>query len=171
MRSTDASQGVETLPYITSMKVLAAIQVLHTRSCSGMGTYFVRFLAACYLCFNMDYNTVLMALASLPPIMPARRMPSGESPQLRLTQVKAACCKPLHAHKASGAVGKVWGVHQGRMVQKPCNASTILEALNLHRLRHALKVKVQGKSPWSQTCQTFTTVAAWASASPLTLLR
>ena len=74
-----------TLPH---MKMLAAIQVLHTRSCSGMGTYFMRFLAACYLCFNMDYNTVLMALASLPPIMPARRMPSGERPQLKLPQVK-----------------------------------------------------------------------------------
>ncbi len=71
------------------MKMLAAIQVLHTRSCSGMGTYFMRFLAACYLCFNMDYNTVLMALASLPPIMPARRMPSGERPQLKLPQVKS----------------------------------------------------------------------------------
>ena len=73
------------MPYMT---MLAAIQVLHTRSCSGMGTYFMRFLAACYLCFNMDYNTVLMALASLPPIMPARRMPSGERPQLRLPQVE-----------------------------------------------------------------------------------
>ena len=70
------------------MEMLAAIQVLHTRSCSGMGTYFMRFLAACYLCFNMDYNTVLMALASLPPIMPARRMPSGERPQLRNSQVE-----------------------------------------------------------------------------------
>ena len=43
-----------------------------------MGTYFVRFLAACYLCFNMDYNTVLLALASLPPVMPLRRMQSGK---------------------------------------------------------------------------------------------
>lgn len=45
-----------------------------------MGTYFVRFLAACYLCFNMDYNTVLLALASLPPVMPLRRMQSGKRP-------------------------------------------------------------------------------------------
>ena len=45
-----------------------------------MGTSFVRFLAACYLCFNMDYNTVLLALASLPPIMPPRRMQSGKCP-------------------------------------------------------------------------------------------
>ena len=43
-----------------------------------MGTYFVRFLAACYLCFNMDYNTVLLALASLPPVMPPRRLLSGK---------------------------------------------------------------------------------------------
>lgn len=43
-----------------------------------MGAYFVRFLAACYLCFNMDYNTVLLALASLPPLMPPRRMLSGK---------------------------------------------------------------------------------------------
>lgn len=43
-----------------------------------MGTRFVRFLAACYLCFNMDYSTVLLALASLPPIMPPRRIASGK---------------------------------------------------------------------------------------------
>ena len=43
-----------------------------------MGTSFVRFLAACYLCFNMDYNTVLLALASLPPAMPPRRLQSGK---------------------------------------------------------------------------------------------
>lgn len=38
-----------------------------------MGTHFVRFLAACYLAFNMDYRTVTLALASLPPAMPPRR--------------------------------------------------------------------------------------------------
>ena len=45
-----------------------------------MGTHFVRFLAACYLCFNMDHGTVLLALASLPPIMPPRRIASGKCP-------------------------------------------------------------------------------------------
>ena len=49
-----------------------------------MGTSFVRFLAACYLCFNMDYNTVLLALASLPPSMPPRRMQSGNCPLQRV---------------------------------------------------------------------------------------
>ena len=57
----------------------ACMQVLHCRSCSGMGASSVRFLAACYLCFNMDHNTVLLALASLPPVISPRRMPSGQS--------------------------------------------------------------------------------------------
>lgn len=55
------------------------LQVLHTRSCSGMGLHFVRFLVACYLCFNMDYSSVTLALASLPPTMPPRRLTSGTS--------------------------------------------------------------------------------------------
>lgn len=54
-------------------------QVLHTRSCSGMGMHFVRFLVACYLAFNMDYSSVTLALASLPPTAPPRRLLSGES--------------------------------------------------------------------------------------------
>lgn len=53
------------------------VQVLHTRSCSGMGLHFVRFLVACYLSFNMDYSSVTLALASLPPTMPPRRLTSG----------------------------------------------------------------------------------------------
>lgn len=57
----------------------ACMQVLHCRSCSGMGASSVRFLAACYLCFNMDHNTVLLALASLPPVISPRHMPSGQS--------------------------------------------------------------------------------------------
>lgn len=48
----------------------AARQVLHTRSCSGVGLQFVRFLAACYLTFNMDFETVHKALISLPPPPP-----------------------------------------------------------------------------------------------------
>ncbi len=45
-----------------------------------MGLHFVRFLVACYLCFNMDYSSVTLALASLPPTMPPRRLTSGTSP-------------------------------------------------------------------------------------------
>ncbi len=52
-------------------------QVLHTRSCSGLGQHFVRFLAACYLCFNMDHSSVTLAMASMSPIMPPRRFISG----------------------------------------------------------------------------------------------
>jgi len=43
-------------------------QVLHTRSCSGTGMSFVRFLAACYLTFNMDCLTVAKALETLPAL-------------------------------------------------------------------------------------------------------
>lgn len=53
------------------------LQVLHTRSCSGLGQHFVRFLAACYLCFNMDHSSVTLAMASLAPLMAPRRIPSG----------------------------------------------------------------------------------------------
>ena len=42
-----------------------------------MGLHFVRFLVACYLSFNMDYSSVTLALASLPPTMPPRRLTSG----------------------------------------------------------------------------------------------
>ncbi len=44
---------------------------------------FVRFLAACYLAFNMDFGTVTSAFASLPPLRSERRLSSfagGEAP-------------------------------------------------------------------------------------------
>ncbi|KAA6416552.1 MAG: hypothetical protein FRX49_13477 [Trebouxia sp. A1-2] len=44
------------------------VVVLHTRSCSGTGMSFVRFLAACYLTFNMDCLTVAKALETLPAL-------------------------------------------------------------------------------------------------------
>ena len=44
------------------------MQVLHTRSCSGTGMSFVRFLTACYLTFNMDMLTVAKALEALPAL-------------------------------------------------------------------------------------------------------
>ena len=44
------------------------MQVLHTRSCSGTGMSFVRFLTACYLTFNMDSLTVAKALEALPAL-------------------------------------------------------------------------------------------------------
>lgn len=47
------------------------MQVLHSRSCSGVGLYFVRFLAACYLTFNMDHGSVDQAMHSLPPLPPS----------------------------------------------------------------------------------------------------
>jgi len=50
--------------------------VLHTRSCTGLGMQFVRFLAACYLAFNMDFGTVTSALASLPLLRSERRLSS-----------------------------------------------------------------------------------------------
>ena len=45
-----------------------------------MGLPFVRFLAACYLTFNMDFGTVDQALGSLPPLPPTfRRSGSARS--------------------------------------------------------------------------------------------
>lgn len=52
------------------------LQVLHTRSCSGTGMPFVRFLAACYLTFNMDAQTVEKALEAL-PVLPLLHQTSG----------------------------------------------------------------------------------------------
>ena len=61
-------------------------QVLHTRSRSGLGMHFIRFLAACYLVFNMDFGNVTKALESLPPIA-LHRPASG------LPGVFAICCR------------------------------------------------------------------------------
>lgn len=52
------------------------LQVLHTRSCSGTGMPFVRFLAACYLTFNMDAQTVEKALETL-PVLPLLNQSAG----------------------------------------------------------------------------------------------
>ena len=54
----------------------ANLQVLHTRSCSGTGMSFVRFLAACYLTFNMDAQTVDKGLEAL-PVLPVLDQASG----------------------------------------------------------------------------------------------
>ncbi|KAK9846020.1 hypothetical protein WJX81_008599 [Elliptochloris bilobata] len=52
------------------------VVVLHTRTCTGLGMQFVRFLAACYLSFNMETNSVTAALAKLPPLVSERRVSS-----------------------------------------------------------------------------------------------
>jgi hypothetical protein len=74
------------------------MQVLHTRSCSGQGLHFVRFLAACYLAFNMDYSSVTLAMAAMPPVLLPRRPSAGEkggvSTDVRQINRKAL----LHAH-------------------------------------------------------------------------
>ena len=49
------------------------LQVLHTRSRSGTGLNFVRFLAACYLTFNMDCDSVAKAQETLPTLPTLRR--------------------------------------------------------------------------------------------------
>ena len=56
-----------------------------------MGMQFVRFLAACYLTFNIDFSNVTLALASLPP-MTGRLLPRRLSiaPGQRL--LAAICC-------------------------------------------------------------------------------
>jgi hypothetical protein len=43
-------------------------QVLHTRSCSGVGMHFLHFLTACYLVFSLEHQSIAAALASLPPL-------------------------------------------------------------------------------------------------------
>eukprot|EP00884_Botryococcus_braunii_P013188 jgi/Botrbrau1/21870/Bobra.0249s0001.1 len=52
------------------------VVVLHTRSCSGMGMHVLRFLAAAYLTFNMDFGNVGSALASLPKLPVDRKLRS-----------------------------------------------------------------------------------------------
>ena len=49
-------------------KPLTLLQVLHTRSCSGVGMHFLHFLAACYLVFSLERDSISAALASLPPL-------------------------------------------------------------------------------------------------------
>ena len=62
-----------------------AMQVLHTRSCSGTGMSFVRFLAACYLTFNMDCLTVAKALETLPalPVLHQSTLAPGQNTQYK----------------------------------------------------------------------------------------
>jgi len=47
---------------------VADVQVLHTRSCSGVGMHFLHFLTACYLVFSLEHQSIAAALASLPPL-------------------------------------------------------------------------------------------------------
>lgn len=70
------------------------LQVLHTRSCSGTGMPFVRFLAACYLTFNMDSQSVAKALENL-PALPLLHQASGALGRL------AACLRLLLAAQYS----------------------------------------------------------------------
>jgi len=51
-----------------SLKISMAQQVVHTRSRSGMGLSFVRFLAACYLQYSLQHSTPEKAVESLPPL-------------------------------------------------------------------------------------------------------
>lgn len=61
--------------------------MLHTRSCTGLGMQFVRFLAACYLVYNMDKNTVTAALASMKPLTSERRLSSYAGGAVSITGV------------------------------------------------------------------------------------
>lgn len=69
-------------------------QVLHTRSCSGTGMSFVRFLAACYLTFNMDCLTVAKALETLPvlPLLHQVAGAAGLSPILEYLPDRPSIC-------------------------------------------------------------------------------
>lgn len=64
------------------------MQVLHTRSRSGIGLHFVRFLAACYLVFSLDYANVTKALDSIPPIL-SQKAASGIPPNADTNLQKA----------------------------------------------------------------------------------
>ena len=74
------------------MEAVCAAQVLHTRSCTGLGMQFVRFLTACYLTFNMDSSTVTAALAALPPLVSERRVSSYAGSAPRVVLGKYVCC-------------------------------------------------------------------------------
>ena len=78
----------------SGVEAVYAAQVLHTRSCTGLGMQFVRFLTACYLTFNMDSSTVTAALAALPPLVSERRVSSyaGSVPRVVLCNL---CAKQL----------------------------------------------------------------------------
>jgi len=83
----------------TSLRVLASnahstddqsadAQVLHTRSCSGVGMHFLHFLTACYLVFSLEHQSIAAALASLPPLKTSVALQLGTQP---------ACSKSVSA--------------------------------------------------------------------------
>ena len=56
------------------------MQVLHTRSCSGVGMHFLHFLTACYLVFSLEHQSIAAALASLPPLKTSVALQLGMHP-------------------------------------------------------------------------------------------
>ena len=58
--------------------VYVLLQVLHTRSCSGVGMHFLHFLSACYMVFSLEYESIAAALASLPPLKTSIALQLGE---------------------------------------------------------------------------------------------
>ena len=87
---------------------MCAAQVLHTRSCTGLGMQFVRFLTACYLTFNMDSSTVTAALASLPPLVSERRVSSYAGSVPRVVPGTPACCAGRACLVLGTAKGYMW---------------------------------------------------------------
>ena len=70
-------------------KQLMCLQVLHTRSCSGVGMHFLHFLTACYLVFSLEHQSIAAALASLPPLKTSVALQLGT--------------RPCHSGRAPGA--------------------------------------------------------------------
>jgi hypothetical protein len=63
-------------------------QVLHTRSCTGVGMHFLHFLTACYLVFSLECQSISSALNTLPPLKSSATVQLGGS---------APCRKCIHA--------------------------------------------------------------------------
>lgn len=54
-------------------------QVLHTRSCTGVGMHFLHFLTACYLVFSLECQSISGALNTLPPLKSSATVQQGGS--------------------------------------------------------------------------------------------
>lgn len=68
-----------------------ALQVLHTRSCSGVGMHFLHFLAACYMVFSLEHESIAAALAFLPPLKTSVALQLGTHLSMPLCHMPGWC--------------------------------------------------------------------------------
>lgn len=80
------------------------VQVLHTRSCTGVGMHFLHFLTACYLVFSLECQSISSALGTLPPLKSSATVQLGEAGRDHPAAQQFAPHK-LHRNRAAADTG------------------------------------------------------------------